>query len=78
MLEAALLETFNTGSKEELLALHGIGKKRVEAILEVRLRFSSVTQQHTTMHTVCLPCHPIHALSFSITIFVFLFPNTIC
>lgn len=36
MLEAALLETLNAGSTEELLALHGIGPKRAEKILEVR------------------------------------------
>ena len=36
MLEAALLETLNAGSTEALLALHGIGKKRAELILEVR------------------------------------------
>ena len=39
VLEAALLETLNTGSKEALLALHSIGKKRAELILEVRSFF---------------------------------------
>jgi endonuclease III len=35
VLEAALLETLNRGDMEALLALHGIGKKRAELILEV-------------------------------------------
>ncbi len=39
MLEAALLETLNSGDKEALLALHGIGKKRAEMILEASLCF---------------------------------------
>lgn len=55
MLEAALLETLNMGSKEQLLALHGIGKKRAELILEVRWR---VSQPSTPSHTTYLSPPP--------------------
>ena len=35
MLEAEIIDILNEGSKAQLLALHGIGKKRADLILQV-------------------------------------------
>lgn len=54
VLEAALLETLNAGSTEALLALHGIGKKRAELILEVCF----VAFALCTCLSLCVSCLP--------------------